>query len=147
MNGHAQWDKLRWFSPNDKLDQWGDTHKIKRELLEQLDAFRSYLGVPIIVTSGYRDQPGSQHALGRAADIVCPYFKGSLFDLFLEASRFNFKGIGIYRDWKGHGATGGLHLDVRDAHHRAQWFCYKTPLGIKEYTELNVRILQEYGLI
>lgn len=50
-----------------------------------LETIRTRLGVPVIVTSGYRSravnaavkgQPASQHLLGQAADFIAPAFGG-----------------------------------------------------------------------
>ncbi len=157
MNGHSEsWNGIKYFHPDSKVDQWGDTHKISRILLEELDAFRALIGVPVIVTSGYREpkhgtNSDTQHAYGNAADIVFPDFKFTLMDAYLIASRFNFSGIGVYRDWhfptKDH-VIGGLHLDVRHpASYRAQWFCYKDHEGVQQYIELSMDNLKKYGVI
>lgn len=154
MNGLSQWDKLRHFKADSKIDQWGDPHQMQREILVELDNFREWLGMPIIVTSGYRamgqngQEGGSQHCLGLAVDIVVPSFKGTLLDLFFDASRFHFNGIGIYKDWTYNGKkTGGLHLDARDTLSRAQWFCYKDPHGTQQYTALTTDILKGFKIV
>lgn len=158
MNGLAQWHDLKHFHPDSKVDQWGDPHKIDRELLLRLDAMRARIGLPTIVLSGYRD-PGagqdgrgdngkSQHGHGLAADIVVPSYGGHLLDLYIEATRFNFNGIGIYRDWVYDGRkVGGLHLDVRNVEMGARWFCYKDKRGVQLYIPLTHENLKLYGVI
>lgn len=71
--------------------------------LERLDTFRHWLGVPIFVTSGYRDhahnakvgsQPTSLHRQGRAFDIwTVQYSPPALAD---QARLFGWEGIGLY---------------------------------------------------
>lgn len=110
------WEKLNFFKPKDTIDNWGEPERINPELLLKLDDFRGALGTFLIVTSGTGEihSKNSQHYLGNAVDIVAPKFKGSLFDLYLTAERFNFNGIGLYNGWKYKGkVVGGLHLDMR----------------------------------
>jgi|GEM_PF-3179644 len=115
-NVNPVWSKLRFFQYNSKVDNWGDPSKMNPELLLKLDDFRAAMGIPVVVTSGTGGvhETNSQHYDGNAVDVMLPTMRGSLFDAFLMAERFNFTGIGIYRDWlwKGH-KLGGLHLDVR----------------------------------
>lgn len=153
MNGLKQWDGIKYFRPDSPVDMWGNPHEMKREILLPLDDFREHLGVIIYVTSGYREKShslegGSQHNLGLAVDIVVPAFSGTILDLFIEATRFPFKGIGIYRDWHWAGKKiGGLHLDARNESKGAHWFCYKNPAGIQEYIALNYENLKAYKVL
>jgi hypothetical protein len=160
------WASLKYFKPDSKVDNWGDPTKIDPFLLLFLDEFRDALGSPLIVTSGYRGGDPAQHGVGRAVDVVAPKFRGSLFDLYLMAERFNFSGIGIYTGWYYQGKrTIGLHLDTRlilgsnsDALKGARWLCVRpgltneTPFseGIKipqKYLPLDHKHLKEYGVI
>lgn len=110
----VRWDQLKYFKKDSTVDKWGDPEKIDKFLLLYLDEFRDALGTPLIVTSGFRKGDPGQHGLGRAVDVIAPQFEGSLFDLYLIAERFNFSGIGVYRDWLYSGKRiGGLHLDTR----------------------------------
>ena len=60
----------------------------------------------------------------------------------------NFMGVGIYRDWEWKGKkTGGLHLDMRTADHRALWFCYKNRYGKQEYVGLTLETLKGFGVV
>jgi len=109
-----RWEDLKYFKKDSKIDKWGNPDKMDPFLLLYLDEFREAIGTPLIVTSGYRAGDPAQHGLGRAVDVVAPEFKGPLFDLYLIAERFNFGGIGVYRDWLYDGKRiGGLHLDTR----------------------------------
>lgn len=77
-----------------------------------------------------------------------PDFNGALVDLLFVAMRFNFMGVGIYRDWEWKGKkTGGLHLDMRTADHRALWFCYKNRYGKQEYVGLTLETLKGFGVV
>ena len=153
MNGHSQWAGIRYFSPDSKIDNWGDTHQISGDLLLELDRLRQFIGVPIIITSAFRsasngNEGGSQHNIGLAADIIAPSFKGSLLDLYFAASRFEFRGIGVYRDWEHAGKkVGGLHVDVRPADHRALWFCYKDAQDTQQYIALSLETLKGFGVV
>lgn len=84
-------------------------------LLEKLDALRESVGLPIVVSSGYRcpehnaDVGGvwnSQHVKGNAADIYCPGL--SVDTLADSAAILGFDGIGRYY------RAEFVHLDCRD---------------------------------
>lgn len=88
--------------------------KVDRRLIEKLQQLRDYLGVPIMVHSGYRSPEhnaavggakNSQHMYGTAADISAP---GVSLAALLAAAELFFGdgGIGTYED------GGFLHLDV-----------------------------------
>lgn len=94
--------------------------KVSSELIRRLQALRDYLGVPIIVTSGYRSPehnravrgaPNSRHLTGEAADIVAPGV--SLQELAKAAEKF-FGDGGIGSSYGGH-----VHVDVRSS--AARW--------------------------
>lgn len=161
-----KWKTLKYFKPDSKLDNWGDPAKMDPFLLIFLDEFRDAVGSPLIVTSGYRGGDPAQHGLGRAVDVVAPKWEGSLFDLYLMAERFNFTGIGLYRDWFYNGEKiGGLHLDTRlilgsnvDAHKGARWTCVRpgadkiTNIAAilkmpQVYKTLDLKTLREEGFI
>jgi hypothetical protein len=136
---------LKYFRANSTTDQWGDPSKISIQLLTKLDAFREFIGVPIIITSGYRAGDKGEHGRGLAADIMAPHYPGSLFDLYLTAERFGFAGIGIYPDWAYQGAIhGGLHLDVRNAK-SARWIGTRPHPGApNSYVALTAANIQKY---
>lgn len=153
---------IKYFKADSTIDNWGDPSKINGWLLKCLDTFRARLDTPIIVTSGFRNGDPKEHGKGLAVDIVVPDFKGHLLDLFLEAERFPFGGIGLYRDWvyKGN-RIGGLHVDMRPLGSQdmaARWFCIRdgaekfqnhsliTKLQ-QNYISLNAENLKLYGVI
>lgn len=89
-----------------------NTVKLHSKLMEKLQAFRTYLGVPLIVTSGYRCKthntnvggaPNSYHMKGMAADVRVEGMDS--FVLARKADEFDFGGIIIYNNF--------VHLDVR----------------------------------
>ena len=93
---------------------------IDMELIDQLERLRFLVGKPIIILSGYRcpkhnrevgGAPTSQHLYGRAADIRVEGM--SSLELFLEALRCEFGGIGLYPNF--------VHVDVRREPFRALW--------------------------
>ena len=82
-------------------------------LYPSLQKLRKKIGVPIVISSGYRcsnhnkkvgGSTGSRHIFGEAVDIKVEM---NLKEAAEEAVRIGFKGIGIYKSW--------LHLDVRSA--------------------------------
>ena len=90
------------------------------ELIDQLERLRFLVGKPIIILSGYRcpkhnrevgGAPTPQHLYGRAADIRVEGM--SSLELFLEALRCEFGGIGLYPNF--------VHVDVRREPFRALW--------------------------
>lgn len=97
------------------------------ELLAALEAFRTAVGAPVIVNSGYRcpahnaavgGAKASQHVLGRAADVRV---KGRT-PAELEAVARTVPAIkGIGRD----DHKGFVHLDVRETPSLVSW-CYGT---------------------
>lgn len=84
-------------------------------LLQKLDDMREEIGMPIIVTSGYRcprhnynvgGVSNSQHVKGNAADIYC---RGLTVDrLAAYCVKHGFDGIGRYYGMQF------VHVDVRD---------------------------------
>jgi len=162
----VKWEDLKYFKKESTTDKWGDPDRIDKFLLLYLDEFRDAIGTPLIVTSGFRKGDPGQHGLGRAVDVVAPNFGGSLFDLYLIAERFNFSGIGVYRDWLYEGKrVGGLHLDTRmligtykKEFMSARWLCIRpgtqgsldanSILSVKQvYIPLNHENLRKEGII
>jgi len=95
------------------------TAKLDRDLLERLQALRTYLRAPVTITSGYRcpehnaavgGSPGSQHVEGTAADIRA---EGYTHAQVADAAELFFHDGGLGR-YSGH-----THVDVRG--HRARW--------------------------
>jgi len=115
-----EWKKLRYFKPNSKYDNWGDSELIDFEHLLRLDDFRHFLNSPVYVvqgvnTSGHATKSYHYPQNGACAtDIVVPDYEGSFIQLVLDAERFGFNGLGAYPHWHYYGEnTGGLHLDSR----------------------------------
>lgn len=128
---------------------WGDYSKIDPDLISKLEDFQTKIGLSVIVTSGYRPQSdGSQHQLGKAADIMVPSGM-SLLSLYKVAEDCGFTGIGIYPDWRLEGKKlGGLHVDVRDRQGpHAKWMGVSQGGGKQVYIALNDENLQKYGVV
>lgn len=97
----------------------GDEIRIDEELIDRLEALYEELGCSkIIITSGYRPgETGSQHALGKAADVNCWHmedgrearYQGK--EILLAAEKVGFRGIG----WIAGSAVSraAVHLDTR----------------------------------
>lgn len=93
------------------------TAAIDRELIDGLQALRDFIAAPIHVLSGFRCRKhnaavggtnGSQHTLGRAADIRSPNFTAKDLGVLAEAiPQFKRGGIGVYLQ------RGFVHVDVR----------------------------------
>ena len=92
-------------------------YNVDPRLLELLDQLRELIGGPIEISCAYRcpehnaavgGVPGSQHAMGTAADVQTPSFAHCCTPEQLKwyCEQLPFDGIGIY-DW-------GCHVDVRD---------------------------------
>lgn len=147
---YSNFTGIQYFKPTGTIDKWGDASRINRDLLTELDRFRHHLGIPVYITSGFRNGSGtSQHDHGNAVDIVVPGYQKTLFDLYLEAERFGFTGIGLYPDWKWNGdEIGGLHLDVRSAVKGARWLGKRNQdSGMNQYFSMTKFNLQALGII
>ena len=133
-------------------DNWGDKSKISLKLIGELNRFNKYIDTQMVITSGYRPKKSpadsfSYHQTGEAVDVVFPLFKGSLVDMFLKALRFNFNGVGIYKDWHFEGKTvGGLHLDVRNKDSKSIWMAYNVK-GVQTYDNLSFANLKIRGFV
>lgn len=93
-------------------------------LCAQLEALRADLGEPIVVNDMYRTaahnaavggEPGSQHLLGKAADIrvagLSPAALHARIEALIATGRIQEGGLGLY--------SGFVHYDVRG--HHARW--------------------------
>jgi hypothetical protein len=105
----CEWKQMRHFGPN---EDWGEPSKMDFGFVSELDAFREFLKEALVVTHGTQGQhaEGSLHYSGEAADLI--YLgRRPLIDVFFTALRFDFTGLGLYRDWEFNGKrVGGLHL-------------------------------------
>lgn len=119
---------------------------LESSVVNELHRLEIFLKTEIIITSGFREGDKGEHGLGRAVDIVVPSFGGRLFDLFLAAERFSFKGIGIYPTWTANGkVVGGLHLDTRKSP-EARWMGLGSGKS-QQYVALNKENLKKHGVI
>lgn len=129
----SDWVAVKHFTVN---ENWGDSSIISLDLVKELDLFREFTGIPMVITCGTQGDhvPNSQHPMGLAVDCVFRLPDGkTIWDVWIDAQRFAFKGIGVYPHWKLEGvAVGGLHLDVRKAPYRAQWIGRIDPIKGKQ---------------
>lgn len=150
------WGVLKHFQKFGSSDHWGDPDRLDAVLLMKVDDLRDSIGMPIHVTSGFRDGDPKEHGRGLALDIVCPGVP--LLDFWIEAERYAFPGLGVYSDWHWDGVTtGGLHVDQRvlgtqigghpTEYRGARWFCYKGDAGVQIYTTLTKENLKKYNVI
>lgn len=164
------WERVKFFRPDSKLDNWGDPDAIDDVHIERLDDFRRYIGVPVIVTNGVKfsgHKPKSWH-YGRkddetgewlvrpcATDVVIPGYPRGPVDLVLDAHRFGFTGIGYYPHWGFNGdKVGGLHLDSRPLqwdpdftlnYSHSRWMGVLNDKGEQEYIPLTYENLLKYS--
>lgn len=97
----ALWLKVKHFSPN---EAWGNPNKMCVELIYKLDKYREAIKVPIYVHSGTGGTHylTGEHPKGNAID---GHANIDLLDLYIQAERIGFTGIGLYEDF--------IHLDMR----------------------------------
>jgi len=120
INQHAptpkpciDWTQYKYFTAS---ENWGDPDMMQHVLIAELERLRTIIRGPIIILSGYRDGDTGTHGAGIAADI---YASGvNTLDLYIEAIRLDFRGVGLYPEWR---PNGGIHVDMRTAVHRALW--------------------------
>lgn len=105
------WNKLKYFNEN---ENWGNPSYMDYEFLKKLDKFREYMKTPFVIHNGYEisgHAKKSQHYL-IPTKCVDGHFKGyniSLLDIYIEAERFGFSGIGLYPN----SGEAFIHLDDR----------------------------------
>ncbi len=145
----TNFEGLNYLAAHSHDFNWGDPSKLDRDLLIKLESFAEQCGGRLIVTSAYRPaSDGSQHKVGKAADVMVVGTALRLIELYHLAERCGFQGIGIYPAWKYNGtALGGLHVDVRDINGpHAKWMGIAT--GNKQiYIGLTTENLIKYGVV
>lgn len=99
----SQWSQLRYFKP----DEFNRPDLMSFDLLRMLDKARHLAGLPFIITSSYRDDPGtsamSEHREGRAVDIRVKY-EWERFLIVKACLDAGFLRIGVY--------DRHIHVDV-----------------------------------
>jgi uncharacterized protein YcbK (DUF882 family) len=105
MNSKTAWISIRFFSPRefDSPDQPGSGQHMNLDFVTKLDRLRDAVGVPLLITSGFRTPEhnkkvggvdSSAHELGRAADIAA--FSGShRYAIISAAMKLGFRRIGV----------------------------------------------------
>ncbi len=145
----TNFEGLKHLVPHSNDFNWGDPNKLDLQLLLKLDSFAEQCGGRVVVTSAYRPaSDGSQHKVGKAADVMVIGTKLRLIDLYHLAERCGFQGIGIYPAWRYNGTIlGGLHVDVRDTTGpHAKWM--GIAVGTKQiYIGLTNENLTKYGVV
>lgn len=144
----AQWEQIAFFH---KDENWGDWKMMDFDFIRTCDAFRHYIGDPMLVSCGIQGVHAqlSLHYSGLAADFVFPHRHKSLLDLFIDATRFPFSEIGIYPDWQyGGKKVGGIHLGKsKDVVLRKKYWVALDGAKGKAYLPANVESLEEAGVI
>lgn len=110
----------------------GSITRIQLAFFNQFLAFRKWLGLPMMVTSAWREGNSGAHPKGLAIDTI-PF--NSWMDTVADpvhqwtaATTFGFQGVGIYFDWKYYKdgkkqPAVGLHLDGWNSSKRPlRWF-------------------------
>lgn len=139
-----------------KKSEFHRPEMMDRNFLLKLDAYRKFTDMSLLVTSstdGLHTQD-SPHYLGLAVDIIPLGMKQkdkTLFQMYLDAERFGFCGIGIYPHWKYKGVeVGGLHLDhgkLFNKNRARRWMGIKDQNGKQSYIALNEFNLKQYKVI
>lgn len=125
-----------------KKDDFG---AVQPQVKAEIERMSNFINAEMFITSAYRSGDPKQHGIGLALDLICPSIP--LLDFYFAASRFAWKGIGIYPDWELNGKkVGGLHVDLRVNEKRDLW------MGVKEngnqvYVALNQEQLKKHGVI
>jgi len=107
---------MTYFSENELKCHCGcDEYKFNSQTLDRLNALRSKLGFPLIISSGYRcpdyntiKNYTQTHATGQAVDIAISREKA--YKLLALAPIYGFTGIGINQK----GENRYIHLDDLD---------------------------------
>lgn len=94
-----------------------------KELAENLQKIRDFIGIPILITSGYRTKeynkkvggkPNSMHLQGKAADLKTKLKPKDLYNIIIdliEKGEIKQGGVGLYDSF--------VHYDIRGTH--ARW--------------------------
>jgi uncharacterized protein YcbK (DUF882 family) len=110
------------------------TTDVDPDLLQKLAELDSICGGRLLIHRLFSaDNPKSQHAKGKAADL---HIEGwSVVDMYIAAERLNPGGLGVYGpDVWTH--TPGLHFDIRSSYPTAKWGCILDK-GKRKYVALN----------
>lgn len=148
-----QWSQIRHFKES---EGWGDPSMMDFEFLYTLDQYRTFIGIGMRLTpSGGTvgvHEPLSLHYSGKAGDFIFKRegAKPSLFDLFLEATRFEFTEIGIYPYWESQGEkVGGIHFGKKTLApgNRKRFWMGVVEAGKQIYVGLTLDNLRKHGVI
>ncbi len=142
------WGGLQVLKREGAWFNWGDPDRIAREVVMELDRALVFLKLKALVTWGTtgKHSPNSWHypkgdTPGSAIDFMLPGVdRTRLPDVMIDLLRFEFKGIGIYNDWKlsrDGKELGGFHVEWNDKPHRALWL--RTKDGDLAVTTKNLR--------
>ncbi|PWE32882.1 hypothetical protein DDZ14_08590 [Maritimibacter sp. 55A14] len=112
----------RWenFSPRELASKGEGALLIHEPSLDLLQAFRSHMGVPFLLTSAYRSPahnarvggaPNSYHMKGMAFDVRMENFDPEHFER--EATKIGFTGLIRYPN------SGFIHIDTRPGRYNA----------------------------
>ena len=122
----AEWDDIKFFIEDEfrcQCTQCGGHENMHATFMRYLDQFREYLGIPFIITSGYRcplhpverrkTSPGP-HSTGMAADIAIMGMSAHtlVYALgeFRKETGIQFNGVGL--DQRGDVDDRYIHLDI-----------------------------------
>jgi zinc D-Ala-D-Ala carboxypeptidase len=115
----AQWAQLKYFKKDEFTCHCGcGSNEMKLSFMLTLDSLRDFVGIPFIVTSGYRcpthnasvSHTGKTgpHTTGQAADIQISGH--AAYELLVNIHRVGITGIGLNQ--KGTHSERYIHLDT-----------------------------------
>lgn len=117
----ARWDEYKNFSKREFDCKHTGKNEMQHEFMVKLQALRTELGFPFIITSGYRDRthpveaakasPG-QHTQGIAVDIQAQD-GATAYKIVQTALKHGFTGVGVAQDNRRGRPSRFVHLDIR----------------------------------
>lgn len=154
------WESLKYF----ERQEFDEADRMDVDLLFMLEELREAVDEPLRIISSYRNDSDSQHGYGKAVDAIFPTCKNHWLDIYLQAERIGFTGLGVYFYWKFYNEGScvrypivGFHFDNRsfftddlNTQHNlsgnvfARWIWSDQENEAGEYYPMNVKNLKHF---